>query len=115
MTDEIKLILVKNMTDETDEEVIRAFLELSRQAILHQLYPFINQDVIEDEEGNIVNKEMPDRYSDNQVEICCYLLNKRGADGELHHSENGVLRIYGSESIPASMLQKIVPLSVPLG
>lgn len=114
MTDEVKITLVKNTTDETDDDVITAFLELAKQAILHQLYPFVNQDVEEDDEGNIVNKEMPDRYSKNQVEIASYLLNKRGADGELHHSENGVLRIYGSESIPESMLQDIVPQAVVL-
>lgn len=107
MTEEKKLTLVKNMTDETDDEVITAFLDMAKDVIMHQLYPFQSQD--------LDTLEMPDRYGMNQVEISAYLLNKRGADGELHHMENGVLRIYGSEAVPASMLQDIIPQSEVLG
>ena len=42
----------------------------------------------------LVGSEMciRDRYSYLQVEIATYLLNKRGGEGELSHSENGISR-----------------------
>lgn len=114
MEDSLKLTLVQNMTDETDVEVITAYLELAKQSILNQLYPFQGQDeeLIDNE---ISKKELPTRYEKNQIEICAYLLNKRGAEGEVHHSENGVLRIYEVADIPPSMLRDITPLSEAVG
>ena len=45
-----------------------------------------------------------------QVEIAVYLMNKRGAEGESAHSENGVSRTYENGDVPASMLRGIVPM-----
>jgi hypothetical protein len=43
------------------------------------------------------------------VEIAAYLLNKRGAEGQTSHSENGISRGYESGSIPESMLSDVLP------
>ena len=94
-----KITLVQAMTDETDTAVISAYLELAQEAILNHLYPFTRPEP----------SYMPDKYSRNQVEIAVYLLNKRGAEGEMHHSENGVLRIYDAPSIPEVYLRDIIP------
>ena len=40
------------------------------------------------------------------------LLNKRGADGESMHIENGINRHYGAAEVPAEMLREIVPKAV---
>lgn len=99
MTEDTKIILVKGMTDETDDSLVSAYLELASEVILNHMYPYTMPD----------NAVMPERYGKNQVEIAAYLLNKRGAEGELHHSENGTLRIYDSPSVPASYLRDIIP------
>ena len=44
-----------------------------------------------------------------QVEIAAYLMNKRGAEGETYHGENGVNRTYENASVPASMLAGVTP------
>ena len=37
------------------------------------------------------------------------MLNKRGAEGEVSHTENGISRTYEKADIPTSMLRTIVP------
>jgi len=54
--------------------------------------------------------EVPEQYSLLQVEIAVYLLNKRGAEGESAHSENGISRTYENGDVPPSMLRQIVPM-----
>ena len=51
-------------------------------------------------------KEMTDETKD-----AVYLLNKRGAEGETAHSENGISRSYESADIPESMLSGIIPFA----
>ena len=54
--------------------------------------------------------EVPEQYSYLQVEIATYLLNKRGGEGELSHSENGISRSYENGDVPESMMRQIVPM-----
>jgi hypothetical protein len=54
---------------------------------------------------------VPDKYATNQVEIACYLLNKRGAEGETYHSENGINRSYENADVPESMLSRVLPFA----
>lgn len=49
-------------------------------------------------------------YSDNVENIYTYLYNKRGAEGESSHDENGISRAYESAGIPSSFFDGIVPL-----
>jgi hypothetical protein len=44
-----------------------------------------------------------------QCEIAAYLLNKRGAEGQTSHTENGITRNYGGADVPESMLSSIIP------
>ena len=55
--------------------------------------------------------EVPEQYSYLQVEIATYLLNKRGGEGELSHSENGISRSYENGDVPESMMRQIVPMA----
>lgn len=50
-------------------------------------------------------EEVPEAYGHLQVEVAEYMLNKRGAEGELSHNENGVNRSYENADIPASLLR----------
>ena len=101
MTELEKLEMLKCITGEQDEAVLLTYLKLAGAAIINRAYPF-NPD-----------KEVPSRYEVQQIDIAAYLLNKRGAEGETSHNENGINRSYESAGIPESMLKGIVPFSSP--
>ena len=50
-------------------------------------------------------------YKRQQVEIAAYLVNKRGAEGETAHSENGISRSYEDGDVPPTLLREIVPFA----
>ncbi len=98
MTIEERLEILRAMSEETDEVILRAYLDLAGRKVIERAFPF-KQDV----------KEVPDKYILNQIEIAVYLLNKRGAEGQTSHSENSISRSYESASVPSSMLKGIIP------
>ena len=98
MPESEKILLVKAMTGEADETVVSAYLNLAGNKICRKAYPF---------DATVMT--VPDQYAYLQCEIAVYLLNKRGADGETAHSENGISRTYESGDVPSSMLRQVVP------
>lgn len=97
MTREQQISMLKITAGETDTAALSAYLDLAGEKICNKCYPFSNK------------RDVPERYHALQVEIACYLLNKRGAEGETAHSENGISRSYESASVPDSMLKNIIP------
>ena len=97
MTKAEKLQLLRAMVGESDtEEVLLAYLNIAGSKIISRAYPY-----------NTEVTEVPTRYEYLQCEIAAYLLNKRGAEGQLIHSENGISRSYGSADVPTAMLNAI--------
>lgn len=103
MTDSEKLTMVKAMTGETNEDVLSTYLSIAGAKVCRKAFPF---DPDED--------TVPDRYAHVQVEIAVYLLNKRGAEGESAHSENGISRSYEDGDVPPSLLRDITPFASTL-
>lgn len=97
-----KIKCVQALTDETDESVISIFLEMAKATILNRLYPY------ETDEEKLV---WISKYDMLQCKIATYLLNKRGAEGEITHSENGISRTYSSSDIPNALLNEITPFA----
>lgn len=91
--------MVKAMTEETNDSTVSAYLGIAGNKICRKAYPF-----------DPTVTEVPDQYHFLQVEIAVYLLNKRGAEGEAAHSENGISRTYENGDVPPSMLRQIVPM-----
>lgn len=107
-----KIKILKSATDETDEGILSAYLELAEGIILNHMYPYVDDLCVTKTNADgeeVPVYKMPRKYEVNQVQIAAYMLNKRGAEGELHHSENGTLRIYDSEDIPNDLLNDIPP------
>ena len=99
MTQEEKLAALKAVVGSSDsDEVLSAYLKLAGGKIIAKAFPY---------QTNVT--EVPAQYSYLQVEIAAYMLNKRGAEGQTAHSENGVSRSYESADVPASMLKAITP------
>lgn len=99
MTDTEKLAMLKAMVGGSDtEEVLSTYLSLAGRKIIAKAYPY-KDDVT----------EVPTKYDFLQVEIAAYMLNKRGAEGQTSHTENGITRQYENADVPASMLKAITP------
>lgn len=89
-------------TEGTDKvnDILSYYLNVAASKVLNRRYPF----------GAPVNAVVEDCYRNAQLEIAVYLFNKRGAEGESLHTENGVQRSYGMETdVPFELLQQITP------
>ena len=95
-----KVIKLRQMVgaNVSDDELLLMYLECAERAILNRLYPMDDK-----------ARGLPVRYESRQIEIAAYLYNKRGAEGETSHTENGISRSYENGSIPTSMLSDIIP------
>ena len=80
-----------NDNNEWSDEVLETYLQIAGEKIINRAYPY--DDTV---------TEVPRRYGILQCEIACYLLNKRGAEGESSHSENGISRTYENADVPES-------------
>lgn len=99
MTHDEKLTALKAMVGGSDtDEVLSAYLNLAGGKIIAKAYPY-NSEVT----------EVPAQYHYLQIEIAAYMLNKRGAEGQTSHTENGITRQYENADVPASMLKAITP------
>ena len=99
MTQAEKLQLLKAMVGESDtEEVLLTYLNIAGRKIINRAYPFGTDET-----------DVPTRYDFLQCEIAAYMLNKRGAEGQTSHSENGISRSYESADVPESLLGAVTP------
>ena len=103
MSDTEKLIMLRSMvgdneSPEWNDDVLLTYLMIAGRKIINRAYPY-KQDV------TIV----PPRYEILQCEIAAYLLNKRGAEGETSHSENGISRSYENADVPESLIGSVIP------
>ena len=100
MTDEEKITMLKYMTDETDEGLLSTYLLLAKQVVLEKAFPYGEYPEV-----------FPAQYDAVQVEIAAYMINKRGAEGETVHLENGVSRHWEDGGVAPSLLCRIVPFA----
>ena len=105
MTLERKVTLLQAMLDEDEEldtDVLAVYLDLAKHKILNRLYQFRN-------DYDYDSLDVPDRYVSIQLNIAAYLWNKRGAEYEIQHIENGIHRNWGASDVPDSLLKDVVP------
>ena len=104
MTEQRKIDMLRRMMDgdETDQGILEVYLELAKQKILNRMYQFKTDLEYE-------TLEVPAKYEMTQLNIAVYMLNKRGAEGEIQHIENGIHRNYGSSDVPDALLKDVVP------
>lgn len=100
MTDSEKLLMLQNITGETDHSVLFTYLSLAKGVVISKAFPF-----------GTGEEAIPSPYHTVHVEIAAFMLNKRGAEGETSHSENGVSRSYEDGDIPATLLRRITPMA----
>lgn len=93
-------ILIDDLDHEEDDAVLSVYLDMAAAKILERLYPF---------RENWDGLKVPDKYVMLQLKIGCFLWEKRGAEGQILHIENGIHRNYGDADIPDKMLTSVHP------
>ena len=86
------------ITENTNDNELEDILESAKAVILSRRFPFGDYPA-----------EIEDRYKDLQIRIAVEMFSKRGAEGEVMHSENGVSRTYASASVSEELLSEITP------
>ena len=95
----LRVMVGKSATDEGwSDAVLISYLKIAGSKIIERAYPY--DETVE---------EVPRRYGVLQCEIATYLLNKRGAEGQTAHSENGVNRTYENADVPESLMREVIP------
>lgn len=100
MTTEEKIAMVKALSDETDDNVISAFLSMAGSKIHSYGDPY----------RTMTEEAFVELHPDIQVDAAAYMLNKRGWDYQVTYTENGVRREYESGDLPGSILNRIVQI-----
>ena len=90
----LKIRITETVTDAELEDI----LESAKAVILSRRFPFGEPP-----------EEIENRYKDLQIRIAVEMFSKRGAEGEISHSENGVSRSYASASVSEDLLKEITP------
>lgn len=96
MLKDLKVLL--GMSGTNEDALLLTLLSIAAQKILDRVYPYDSS-----------TSEVPVRYELKQLEIAAYLYNKRGAEGQTSHSENGISRTYESADVPESLMRGITP------
>ena len=86
------------ITEKVNDIELEDILESAKAVILSRRFPFGEQPT-----------EIEDKYKDLQIRIAVEMFNKRGAEGETAHSENGVSRSYASANVSEDLLKEITP------
>lgn len=86
------------ITEKVNEYELEDILESAKAVILSRRFPFGARPT-----------EIEDQYKDLQIRIAVEMYNKRGAEGEISHNENGVSRSYSSASVSEELLREITP------
>lgn len=95
----VKMKKLLSITDSKEDTKIEYELELARDTINLQRN-FTPTD----------DNEVEPQYRSLMVEMAMSSYSKRGAEGELAHSENGISRTYETGNIyPSSLLKQIIP------
>lgn len=98
MTHHEKITMLKTMQEEQDENVLSTYLYLAGQKIILRAF------------GDATScQNVPAQYEPVQLEIAVYMLNKRGAEGQTSHGENGISRTWGGADVPEELLASITP------
>lgn len=86
------------ITEKVSDIELEDILESAKAVILSRRFPFTEPPT-----------EIEERYKDLQIRIAVEMFNKRGAEGETSHSENGVNRTYASANVSEDLLKEITP------
>ena len=102
MTNDEKLLAFKKRIepDTASDDLLSELLEQAGAIVLNRRFPF----------GYPVDTLVPVQYARLQIAIAIELFNKRGAEAQTTHNENGISRTYEAGDISPSLLKQIIPM-----
>lgn len=110
--------LKRRIPEEPDDGVLEDALESAKNIILSRRFPYGDwpTQTVENEYGLLEETTVLEpRYRDLQIRVAVDLYNKRGAEGEISHSENGISRSYESSWVSQELLNEVVPMVGVIG
>lgn len=92
-----QLTILKNLLENPSEsdDILQFYLDSAKDIICD----LRNSNVVED------------KYLTLQIKMAIDLFNKRGAEGQTSHSENGIGRTYESADVSPSLIKQITPVA----
>lgn len=108
MTDAEKLTMLHTLCGDSEvtDATLQVYLAFAADIILQRAYPSVH---------DTSTLDVPARYETLQVQIANEMFQKRGAEGETSHNEDGVNRTYESAGVSEALLKRIVPFAHVLG
>jgi len=102
MTNEQKIEKLKVLIspDTASDSILSSLLEQSEGIILNRRYPF----------GAPEGATLSPLHEQIQLRVAVELFTKMGAEGQLSHQENGVMRTFEAADVSPSLLRNIVPV-----
>lgn len=102
MTDNEKAKTLSSLLspDVVPAEELLAYIQIAGEVILSRRHPF----------GYTEGTEVPSRYENIQIQAALDLYNRRGAEGQIAHTENGISRTWAADHISSSLLKLITPV-----
>lgn len=85
---------------ECEKSLAEEYLQVANSVVMSRLYPYIE---------DLSSLETPIKYNNHILNIAEYLINKRGAEGQTMHTENGISRVYENGGVPDSFLVDVIP------
>lgn len=100
-SDEKLLSFMKRIEPDTaSDDLLSELLEQAGAIVLNRRFPF----------GYPAGMEVPIQYARLQIAIAIELFNKRGAEAQTAHNENGINRTYEAGDVSPSLLKQIIPM-----
>lgn len=107
MTDAEKISIVKALVDNdamATDALVSVYLTLAKDKITARMYPW----------GTEEDVEIPQKYESLQCELASRLFLKRGAEGEITHTERNTSRQYASAT-DEDLLKSVIPYARVVG
>lgn len=101
MTDQEMIEAIQTLVDNSRfDDFAEHYLAVAQEAVVSRIYPL---------DDSASWSDVPEKFHNRTVEIAVYLVNRRGAEGEVSHSESGTSRTYESAGIPKSYFVGMTP------
>lgn len=104
MTEDEKLALTRQLcgldSEEASDDLLSAYLGTARDLVLTRRNPF---------SGDPTGEAWEARYDRLQCEVATEMVLRRGAEGEVTHTENGISRQWNTGYVAGALLARVVP------
>lgn len=94
-------MLQRRVGDLVDEDSLLDYVLIAQHTILERRYGMVEN----------YPEVFPDRYLITCFQIALYLINRDGSEGQMSHSEGGIMRTYKNANIPEDLLADVIPFA----